>query len=68
MNSNKKQDSVTLKSATAYQLLSQRENICELFNVVDRSEIDEYIMNNERKKEILDDMKLKLENIKKASD
>lgn len=61
----KRNDSITLKTATAYQLLEQRENICELFNLVDRSELDSYIMNKDKKLNTLNELKDKLDKIKK---
>ncbi|SMN19393.1 similar to Saccharomyces cerevisiae YCR020W-B HTL1 Component of the RSC chromatin remodeling complex [Maudiozyma saulgeensis] len=57
-------ESITLKTATAYQLLTQRENMCELFNLVDRSELDTYLMNKDKKLETLNEMKDRLEKSK----
>ena len=61
----KRNDSITLKTATAYQLLDQRENMCELFNLVDRSELDSYIMDKDKKLDTLNELKEKLDKLKK---
>ncbi|CAB4254679.1 similar to Saccharomyces cerevisiae YCR020W-B HTL1 Component of the RSC chromatin remodeling complex [Maudiozyma barnettii] len=57
-------DNITLKTATAYQLLAQRENMCELFNLIDRSELDTYFVNKDKKQETLKEMKDRLEKLK----
>ena len=55
---------VTLKTLTAYQLLTYRENMLKLFGLLDDSEITGYFMDVERKRAVLDDMKAKLASLK----
>lgn len=55
---------VTLKTLTAYQLLTYRENMLKLFGFLDDSEITGYFMDVERKRAVLDDMKAKLASLK----
>ncbi|CCC67409.1 hypothetical protein NCAS_0A08510 [Naumovozyma castellii] len=55
-SSQKNYDTVTLKTLTAYQLLSQRENMCELFHLVDESE-----RQRSNNTEMLSDLKKRLE-------
>lgn len=44
-NSQYKYNNITLKTLTAYQLMSQRERMCELFQLLDDSERHDYIVN-----------------------
>ncbi|CCE90695.1 Htl1p TDEL_0B05660 [Torulaspora delbrueckii] len=57
-------NNVTLKTLTAYQLMAQRENMCELFQLLDDSERHNRIVDVQNQKEILEDMKRRLEQSK----
>lgn len=62
--SQRKYNNVTLKTLTAYQLMAQRENMCELFQLLDDSERHGHIVNHQKQNEILQDMKKQLEQVK----
>ncbi|QLG71355.1 hypothetical protein HG535_0B03950 [Zygotorulaspora mrakii] len=53
----RKYNHVTLKTLTAYELLQQRESMCELFNLTDDSERHGTIVNIETQKRTLEEMK-----------
>ena len=57
MNPERAYNNVTLKNLTAFQLLSQRENICELLNLVESTERHNSIINPERQRMSLEEMK-----------
>ncbi|CCK73480.1 Htl1p NDAI_0G04970 [Naumovozyma dairenensis CBS 421] len=52
-----------LKTLTAHELLSRRENMCELFNLVDDSQRRIPLNKN-----LLEDMKARLEKMKNSND
>lgn len=62
--SQRRYNNVTLKTLTAYQLMSQRENMCELFQLLDDSERHDRIVNAHDQKQILEDMRMRLEQSK----
>lgn len=62
--SQRKYNNVTLKTLTAYQLLSQRENMCELFQLLDDSERHNQIVNVKAQEKTLQDMKTRIEALK----
>ncbi|QLQ82556.1 hypothetical protein HG537_0H03190 [Torulaspora globosa] len=62
--SQRKYNNVTLRTLTAYQLMSQRESMCELFQLVDDTERHNSIVDIERQKRILEDMKKQVERLK----
>ncbi|AJQ44274.1 AIC_G0005660.mRNA.1.CDS.1 [Saccharomyces cerevisiae] len=64
MNPERAYNNVTLKNLTAFQLLSQRENICELLNLVESTERDNSIINPERQRMSLEEMKKMLDALK----
>ncbi|CCE66060.1 hypothetical protein TPHA_0O00910 [Tetrapisispora phaffii CBS 4417] len=64
-NEIKQYNNVTLKSLTASQLLSQRENICELFQLIDDTAIHGMIVNEKRQTSTLNGLKSQLEILKK---
>ncbi|CAD6604774.1 XXYS1_4_G0053530.mRNA.1.CDS.1 [Saccharomyces cerevisiae] len=61
MNPERAYNNVTLKNLTAFQLLSQRENICELLNLVESTERHNSIINPERQRMSLEEMKKMLD-------
>lgn len=65
MNPERAYNNVTLKNLTAFQLLSQRENICELLNLVESTERYNSIINPERQRMSLEEMKKMLDALKK---
>ncbi|QHS71932.1 Htl1p SPAR_C00770 [Saccharomyces paradoxus] len=64
MNPERAYNNVTLKNLTAFQLLSQRENICELLNLVEGTERHDSIINPERQRTSLEEMKKMLDTLK----
>ncbi|AHY79700.1 AQG_2a_G0005990.mRNA.1.CDS.1 [Saccharomyces cerevisiae] len=64
MNPERAYNNVTLKNLTAFQLLSQRENICELLNLVESTERHNSIINPERQRMSLEEMKKMLDALK----
>ncbi|AJQ35002.1 BMC_2a_G0005960.mRNA.1.CDS.1 [Saccharomyces cerevisiae] len=64
MNPERAYNNVTLKNLTAFQLLSQRENICELLNLVESTERHNCIINPERQRMSLEEMKKMLDALK----
>lgn len=64
MNPERAYHNVTLKNLTAFQLLSQRENICELLNLVESTERHNSIINPERQRMSLEEMKKMLDALK----
>lgn len=64
MNPERAYNNVTLKNLTAFQLLSQRENICELLNLVESTERHNSIVNPERQRMSLEEMKKMLDALK----
>ncbi|CAI4037603.1 hypothetical protein SMKI_03G0780 [Saccharomyces mikatae IFO 1815] len=64
MNPERTYNNVTLKNLTAFQLLSQRENICELLNLVESTERHDSIINPERQRNSLEEMKKMLDLIR----
>ncbi|SCW02653.1 LAFE_0F11364g1_1 [Lachancea fermentati] len=56
-------NNVTLKTLTAYQLLSSRENMCELFGLLDDSERRSLIVGKNRDQN-LEEMKKRLETLR----
>lgn len=62
--SQRKYNNVTLKTLTAYQLLSQRENMCELFQLLDDSERHNHIVDVKAQEKTLEDMKMRIEAFK----
>ncbi|CAR30847.1 hypothetical protein ZYGR_0P01490 [Zygosaccharomyces rouxii] len=63
-NSQRKYNNITLKTLTAYQLMSQRERMCELFQLLDDSERHEHIVNPLKQENICNSMKENLRDIK----
>ncbi|EDO16409.1 hypothetical protein Kpol_1030p17 [Vanderwaltozyma polyspora DSM 70294] len=61
-------NNITLRSLSAYQLLSYRENMCELFQLLDDSEKHGAIVNDKRQERTLQSMKEQIEALKKESD
>lgn len=64
MNPERAYNNVTLKNLTAFQLLSQRANICELLNLVESTERHNSIINPERQRMSLEEMKKMLDALK----
>ncbi|AJQ36601.1 Htl1p [Saccharomyces cerevisiae YJM326] len=64
MNPERAYNNVTLKNLTAFQLLSQRENICELLNLIESTERHNSIINPERQRMSLEEMKKMLDALK----
>ena len=64
MNPERAYNNVTLKNLTAFQLLSQRENICELLNLEESTERHNSIINPERQRMSLEEMKKMLDALK----
>lgn len=64
MNPERAYNNVTLKNLTAFQLLSQRENICELLNLLESTERHNSIINPERQRMSLEEMKKMLDALK----
>lgn len=64
MNPERAYNNVTLKNLTAFQLLSQRENICELLNLVESTERHNSVINPERQRMSLEEMKKMLDALK----
>ncbi|AJQ34414.1 Htl1p [Saccharomyces cerevisiae YJM1273] len=64
MNPERAYNNVTLKNLTAFQLLSQRENICELLNLVESTERHNSIINPEWQRMSLEEMKKMLDALK----
>lgn len=62
--SQRKYNNVTLRTLTAHQLMSQRESMCELFQLVDDSERHNSIVNVERQRQILEELKKQVEQLK----
>lgn len=56
-------NNVTLRTLTAHQLMSQREKMCMLFQLVDDSERHSSIVNIDRQREILEDMKRQVQQL-----
>lgn len=61
-------DTVTLRNLTAYDMLDERINMLELFNLVDTSEIDKYKLcyDVERQQNLLQTLKNKIDVLKQA--
>lgn len=59
-------DTVTLRNLTAYDMLDERINMLELFNLVDTSEIDKYKLcyDVERQQNLLQTLKNKIDVLK----
>ncbi|SCU99112.1 LADA_0H17634g1_1 [Lachancea dasiensis] len=55
---------ITLKTLTAHELLSARENMCELFGLTDDSERRSLLIGRDREAQ-LESLKTKLEELKK---
>ncbi|SCU91230.1 LAME_0E11738g1_1 [Lachancea meyersii CBS 8951] len=55
---------ITLKTLTAHELLSARENVCELFGLIDNSERRTLLVGDNREAQ-LEALKLKLEDLKR---
>ncbi|QLL34486.1 hypothetical protein HG536_0G03480 [Torulaspora globosa] len=62
--SQRKYNNVTLRTLTAHQLMAQREKMCELFQLVDDSDRHSKIVDVERQKQILEDMKKQVDQLK----
>ena len=60
----KKYNNVSLKSLSAYQLLSQRENMCELFQLLDDSERHSHIVDTKNQQTALKYMQEQLAALK----
>lgn len=63
--SQRRYNNVTLRTLTAHQLMSQRENMCELFQLVDDHERHDSIVSADAQRQILDQMKHQIELLKK---
>lgn len=57
-------NSITLKTLTAHQLLSSRENMCELFHLLDDSERQEKAIIREDRESVLEAMTKRLEQLR----
>ncbi|CAI4056628.1 hypothetical protein SKDZ_03G0850 [Saccharomyces kudriavzevii ZP591] len=64
INPERTYNNVTLKNLTAFQLLSQRENICELFDLVEGTERHDGIINPATQRSNLEKMKKMLDGLK----
>ncbi|CAI4057256.1 hypothetical protein N7582_000813 [Saccharomyces uvarum] len=64
VNAERSYNNITLKNLTAFQLLSQRENICELFDLVEDTKRHSIIVDPERQKRNLEEMKTMLDDLK----
>ncbi|SCV04984.1 LANO_0G15940g1_1 [Lachancea nothofagi CBS 11611] len=64
-------NTVTLKTLTAHELLSSRENMCELFGLIDDSERRSLLVGDDREAQLeklkakQEKLKIDVENIKK---
>lgn len=67
-NNNSNDDTVTLRNLTAYDMLDERINMLELFNLADTSEIDKYKLcyNIERQQILLQTLKNKIDLLKQT--
>ncbi|KAK5960537.1 Htl1p PWA37_001960 [Arxiozyma heterogenica] len=67
-NNNNNNDTVTLRNLTAYDMLDERINMLELFNLADTSEIDKYKLcyNIERQQILLQTLKNKIDLLKQT--
>ncbi|CAL9735552.1 high temperature lethal protein 1 [Monosporozyma servazzii] len=60
-------NTVTLRSLTAFNALQERENVLELFNLVDTTQLDKFKLcyNTEKQETLLKSLKAKVDNLKK---
>ncbi|AQZ18632.1 HTL1 (YCR020W-B) [Zygosaccharomyces parabailii] len=60
----RKHSNITLKTLTAYQLMSQRERMCELFQLLDDSERHDRIVNPAAQDKLLQSTRQSLQDLK----
>lgn len=60
----RKHSNITLKTLTAYQLMSQRERMCELFQLLDDSERHDRIVNPAAQEKLLQSTRQSLQDLK----
>lgn len=60
-------NTVTLRNLTAFNALQERENVLELFNLVDTTPLDKFKLcyNTEKQETLLKSLKERVENLKK---
>lgn len=64
--SQRKYNHVTLKTLTAYELLQQRESMCELFQLTDDSQRHGHIVNLANQRKTLEEMKARISQLKEG--
>lgn len=67
-NNNNNNNTITLRNLTAYDMLEERINMLELFNLIDTSEIDKYKLcyDIERQQNLLQTLKDKVDILKQT--
>ncbi len=64
---NNSDNTVTLRNLTAFNTLQERENVLELFNLVDTAPLDKYKLcyNTKKQEKLLQSLKDKIDTLKK---